>query len=118
MRLASGMVNVDRDSIVSIRFRKLGDVINSDDLPGLRWSLLGLEGGLGVTRMFVPLTDVTASNVVLDKSAHARPPIVTRDQFECTVFTRVAGEGRVMAGLNDFGAELFIIGYIELVAIV
>ena len=30
----------------------------------------------------------------------------------------MAGKGRIMAGLDDFGAELFIIGYIELIAIV
>ena len=79
MRLASGMVNVDGDSIISIGFRELSDVINSDDLPGLRWSFLGLKGGFRVTRMFVPLTDVTASDVVLDKGGHARPPVVARD---------------------------------------
>ena len=32
------------------------------------------------------------------------------------MFTGMAGKGRIMAGLDDFGAELFIIGYIELVA--
>ena len=34
------------------------------------------------------------------------------------MFTRVASKGRIVAGLNDFGAELFIIGYIELIAII
>ena len=77
--LAGGMVNIDRDGVISIRLQKLSDMINFDDLPGFRWSFLGLEGGFGVTRMFVSLTDVTASNVVLYKSGHARPPIVTRN---------------------------------------
>ena len=114
MGLAGGMVNVDRDGVISIGFRELSDMVYSDNLPGLRWSFLGLESGLGMTCMLVLLTDVTACDVVLDKGAHARPPIVARDQFECTVFTRVAGKDRVMTGLNDFGAELFVIGYVEL----
>ena len=71
-----------------------------------------------MTCVLVSLTDVTACDVVLDEGAHARPPIVSRDQFECTVFTRVAGKGRVMAGLNNFGTKLFIIGYVELIAVV
>ena len=93
-------------------------MINSDDLPGLRWSFLGLKGGFRMTRMFISLTDVTTSNVVLDEGGHTRPPVVTRNQFQCAVFTGVAGKGRIMAGLDDFGAELFIVGYVELVAIV
>ena len=116
--LAGGMVNIDRDGVISIGFRELSDMVNSDNLPGLRWSFLRLEGGFRMTGMLVPLTDVTASNVVLDEGRHATPPIVSRDQFECTVFTRVAGKGRVMAGLNDFGAELFVVGYVELIAVV
>ena len=79
MRLAGGMVNVDGDSIVSIGFWKLSDVVNSDDLPGLGRSFLGLESGLGMTCMLVSLTDVAASDVVLDKGSHARPPVVARD---------------------------------------
>ena len=79
MRLTGGMVNVDRDSIVSIGFRELSDVVNSDDLPGLGWSFLGLESGLGMTCMLIPLTDVTASNVVLDESGHTRPSVVVGD---------------------------------------
>ena len=73
------MVNIDRDGIVSIRCWKLSDVINSDDLPGLGWSFLELEGGFGMSCMLVPLTDVTASNVVLDEGGHARPSVIARD---------------------------------------
>ena len=77
--MAGGMVNIDRDGVISIRFRELSDMVNSDNLPGLRWSFLRLEGGLRMTGMLVPLTDVAASDVVLDKGSHARPPVVARD---------------------------------------
>ena len=77
--LAGGMVNIDRDGVISIGFRELSDMVNSDNLPGLRWSFLGLESGFGMTRMFVSLTDITAGNIVLDEGSHAGPPIVTRD---------------------------------------
>ena len=77
--LAGGMVNIDRDGVISIRFRELSDMVNSDNLPGLRWSFLRLEGGLRMTGMLVPLTDVAASNVVLDEGSHTRPLIVSRD---------------------------------------
>ena len=93
-------------------------MINSDNLPGFRWSFLGLKGRLGVTCMLVSLTDVTSGDVVLNEGSHARPLIVTRDQFQCSVFTGVAGKGSIVAGLDDLGAELFIIGYVELIAIV
>ena len=73
------MINIDRNGIVSIRFRKLSDMVNSDNLPGLRWRFLGLESEFGVTCMLVPLTDVAASDVVLDKGSHARPPVIARD---------------------------------------
>ena len=79
MRLAGRMVNVDGNGIISIRFRKLSDVINSDDLPGLRRSFLGLASGFGMSCVLVPLTDVTTSDIVLDKGSHARPPVVARD---------------------------------------
>ena len=79
MRLAGGMVNVDRDGVIFIRLWELSDMINSNDLPGLKWGFLGLEGGLEMTRMFVSLTDVATSNVVLDECGHTRPPVVTRD---------------------------------------
>ena len=77
--MAGGMVNIDRDGVISIGFRELSDMVNSDNLPGLRWSFLRLESGFRMTGMLVPLTDVAASDVVLDKGSHARPPIVTRD---------------------------------------
>ena len=87
--LAGGMVNVDRDGVISIGFRELSDMVNSDNLPGFRWSFLGLEGGFRMTGMLVPLTDVTASNIVLDIYSHAWPPIISRDKFICFLSSRV-----------------------------
>lgn len=64
------------------------------------------------------LTLFIASDVLVDKGVHERPPIVTLDQLQGKVTTWVSGCDRVVALLQDFMTDLDVIGHIELPSVV
>ena len=73
-------VNDELDRIRTIYIRQACDEVAGDHLSRAVRDLIGLQWAIrsGVGR-FTTSTSVAGVNVVLDKLAHARPPVVTTD---------------------------------------
>jgi hypothetical protein len=62
----------------------------------------------------VALALVAFKNVLLHWCTHFRPPVMTRDKLEHSVFAGMLCCGRIVASLDDLSTELLIIGDIQL----
>ena len=107
------VVDEDDDGIMSIGIRKLGDKVDSNGLPGAIGYLQGLSRGAGVLGVFLPGTDVATFHILLDKGSHGRPPVLSFDPFESSVYTRMARGGIVVALLENVASKFIVGGNVD-----
>src|SRR5690606_37103376 len=96
------------DGIMSIGIRKLGNKVDSNGLPGAIGYLQGLSRGAGVLGVFLPGTDVATFHILLDKGSHGRPPVLSFNSFEGSVYAGMS-RGRIVVALFENVASKFIV---------
>ena len=102
------VVDKDDDGIMSIGIRKLGNKVDSNGLPGAIGYLQGLSRGAGVLGVFLPGTDVATFHILLDKGSHGRPPVLSFNSFEGSMYTGMS-RGRIVVALFENVASEFVV---------
>ena len=86
MNLLGEAVHYHADHIVSPRLWQFSNQINTDDLPGFRGNVMGMDWVVGVLLHGLgPLAFLVSFNVLPDVLVHPLPPVVVGDQFMCLV---------------------------------
>ena len=116
MDLLGKVVHHHADGIVPLRFRQFSNQVNTDDLPGFRGNVMGVERIVrALSDGFDPLAFSASFNVFPDVPVHSWPPIVVSDQFMGLVPSWVLCHGGIMVELDDFLPERDILGHIDVV---
>ena len=77
-----------------------------------------MECRFGMLCRLVALALIASKDVLLDERGHLRPPIVTRDEFQGSVFAGMTCGGGVVTRLDDFSAEFLVVGNAQLAVVV
>ena len=116
MDLFGEAVHHHTDCIVSLRLRQLSNQVDTDDLPGFRGNIMGVERVVrALPDGFDPLALSTPFDVFPDVPVDPWPPVVASDQLMGLVPSRVPCQGGVMVESNDFLPERGILGHIDAV---
>src|ERR1700761_3245920 len=85
------MIHYVKDHIFSFRHRQGTDKVNSNELPRSLWYFMRDDLRFRVYVLSIALTFIASFNILGYETSHARPPIVTTDELDCTVLSSVSG---------------------------
>lgn len=102
------MVDKDNDSVVAVSVGELSDEVNSNSFPWAVGNIQRLSRSARVLGVLFPCADVATFYILLDESSHSRPPVLSFDSFEGSMYARMSGGGVVVALLEDSASEFVV----------
>ena len=97
MHLFGIAINHDASGIVRVGDRQWSDEINRDGMPGVWRNGMRLQGCMKqCTSRFGPLACRTSFNILTHVTAHARPVVVPRHEFQGLVMPGMSGDSGIM----------------------
>ena len=90
MDLLGEVIGEDNDCIIPLRFRKLGDEIDTYALPRSMWDLQQMGHQPQMNGMLLSCAGLTAFHILLHKCMHPWPPKLPLHPLQCPMNARMA----------------------------